>query len=107
MHAAVPLLCQVRDRNGCVYTGQGLLETDVCMHLLVAGNECWRSTRLVQACVRLVMPPCTRETPAFDACLELLVEAYLVRWEPSLSVGPTQPACPELPLYPDFHCSCT
>ena len=102
MHVVIPLLCQVRDRNGCIFTGQGLLETDVCMHLSVPCDECWRSAILVQPCVRLVSMPCASDVPQFDTCLEVLIEAYLIRWEPSSPMGQPAPACRELPLYPQM-----
>lgn len=102
MHVVIPLLCQVRDRNGCIFTGQSLLETDVCLRLTVPGDECWRSAMLVQPCVRLVTMPCACDTPQFDTCLEVLVEAYLIRWEPSSPIGQPAAPCKELPLYPQM-----
>lgn len=103
VHLVLPLLCQVRDRNGCIGAGRAYIEVDVCMHLGVPACECWRASLVVQPCVRLACMPCPSDTASFDACLEVLTEAYLVRWEQLAPGGKPSCACQELPLYPELH----
>ncbi|MGN1018854.1 MAG: hypothetical protein ACI4O7_00650 [Aristaeellaceae bacterium] len=104
LHVTIPLLCQVRDGCGCVHSGRGCARVDVAMRLSVPEGECWRSTVLVQPCVRLVCAPCASEDGCFEAELEILAECYMIRWEPCLT-GPSRPECPpSLPLYPQPPC---
>lgn len=98
----IPLACQVRDCNGCVYTGRSHVQTEVCVNMTIPASECWRHCLMVLPCVRLVCAPCSSQTPCFDAQLELLVEIYMTRWEPCM-VGVPKPVCPELPLYPQLR----
>jgi len=99
LRVTIPVQCQVRDRCGCTHAGRASLTTEVTLRLGCPAAECWRHQLLLLPCVRLVCPPCTADTPCFDAQLELLLEAYLIRWEPC-ATGMAQPACPQLPLYP-------
>lgn len=96
----VPLICQVRDRCNRLYTGRSAITVDVRLRLSVPQAECWRGSLMVLPCVRLICIPCSEQTPTFDVLLEVLVEAYLARWEPCLSGGAPKPACPDLPLFP-------
>ena len=95
----IPLQGLVRDRCGCLHTGRASLTTEVTLRLNCPAAECWRHHLLILPCVRLACPPCPSENGHFDVQLELLVEAYLIRWEPC-ATGVSQPACPQLPLYP-------
>ena len=100
LRVRVPLTCQVRDRCNCTYTGQAAITVDVRLRLGASPGECWRSNLLLLPCVRLLCIPCSSEKPCFDVLLEVLVEAYLTRWEPCLSGPPPKPTCPDLPLFP-------
>ncbi len=89
LHVAVPLVCQVRDRCGAVYTATATLESDVCLRLACSPAECWRNALMVMPCVRLCSIPCNSDDCCFDAQLEVLIDAYMTRWEPCKP----QPAC--------------
>lgn len=102
VRVTIPLVCQVRDRNGCVCPGVASLEVEVMLRLQVPQCECWHASLLIQPCVRLACLPCCTEQPMFDAYLEVLVEAYFVHWEQTNPAHP-QPRCPELPLYPELR----
>lgn len=100
LHVTVPLLCQVRDGCGSVHTGRSCLEVDTALRLPVPQGECWRNALMVLPCVRLVCVPGGSSGACFDVQLEVLVESYMVRWEPCLPQS-QRPACPpDLPLYP-------
>ena len=99
LRVRVPLHCLVRDRCGSVHTGRAAITVDMRLRLSSPRAECWRSCLMVLPCVRLICIPCASECPTFDVLLEVLVEAYMTRWEPCLS-GPPKPACPDLPLFP-------
>lgn len=81
LHICIPLTCQVRDCSGCTYTAHATIEVDACLRLQAPQCECWRSTLMLLPCVRLVCPPPCADSPCFDVQLEVLVEAYLTRWE--------------------------
>lgn len=104
LHVTIPLICQVRDSCGCIHNGRACIRVDVAMQLSVPAAECWRSTVLVQPCVRLVCAPCPSEDGCFEAELEILAECYMIHWEPCMA-GQPKPACPpSLPLYPQPPC---
>ena len=100
LRVRVPLTCQVRDRCNRLYTGQTAITVDVRLRHSGPRSECWRSNLLVLPCVRLICVPCSTEKPTFDVLLEVLVEAYMTRWEPCLSGTAPKPTCPDLPLFP-------
>ena len=100
----LPLTCQVQDGCGKMHVGYADITVDVPMRLQVPCSEAWRCPVMIQPCVHLLCPPACAEQPCFDAQLEVLVEAYLIRWEPCMTGG-YRPRCPELPLYPQ-PCSC-
>lgn len=95
----LPLLCQVRDACGCLHSGQAAISVEVCLTPTCPAPECWRSCMTVLPCVRLVCADCSQDG-CFNTQLEVLVEAYLLRWEPCMTNLPCKPKCPELPLYP-------
>lgn len=95
----IPLLCQVRDGCGCIHTGRGSISLCMQLHPSCPLPECWRSCMMVLPCVRLVCAECSH-TACFQTQLEVMVEAYLLRWEPCMGQQPCKPKCPELPLYP-------
>lgn len=100
LHVHVPLMCQVCDRCNRRYTGRSAITADVCLRTNCRRSECWRGSVMVLPCVRLICVPCPAEQPTFDVLLEVLVEAYMARWEPCLSGEPPKPCCPDLPLFP-------
>ena len=101
LRVKVPLTCLVRDRNNRVHTGRAAITAEVRLRLGGPRAECWRSNVMVLPCVRLICIPCSVETPVFDVLLEVLVEAYMTRWEPCLSGSAPKPVCPpDLPLFP-------
>ena len=95
----VPLICQVRDACGCLHSGLAAISAEVCLTPCCPLPECWRANLTVLPCVRLVCAECSQDC-CFTAQLEVLVEAYLLRWEPCPTDVPCKPRCPELPLYP-------
>ncbi|MGN0746864.1 MAG: hypothetical protein ACI4ML_09340 [Aristaeellaceae bacterium] len=104
LHVSIPLICQVQDGCGCSHTGRACAQVDVMLRLTMPAAECWRNTLLVQPCVRLVCVPCPSEDGCFQAELEILAEAFMIRWEPCMA-GPPRPECPpSLPLYPQPPC---
>lgn len=103
LHVTVPLLCQVRDCNGCMFSTRAFVELDVCLQVGRQGHDCWRASLMLTPCARLVCLPCPSEDGCFDALLEVLVEAYMIRWEACATCS-SKPACPpSLPLYPHLR----
>lgn len=101
LRVRVPLTCLVRDHCNKVYTGSSAITVDVRLRHSRHRSECWRSNLMVLPCARLICIPCSSENATFDVLLEVLVEAYMTRWEPCLSgCEPPKPACPDLPLFP-------
>lgn len=99
LRVTVPVACQVRDCGGCAYTGHASICVDVCVNLTTPAGECWRNNLMILPCVRLVCVPCASDDLCFEAQLEVLLEVYMIRWEPCM-VGVPKPVCPDLPLYP-------
>lgn len=97
LRVKVPLAAQVRDRCNRVCVGQTAITVDVRMRHAGPRAECWRGNLMVLPCVRLICVPCSVETACFEAHLEVLVEAYMVKWE---ACGQSRPVCPDLPLFP-------
>ena len=100
LHVHVPLTCLVRDRCNHCYTGRAAITADVRLRHSHPRAECWRSQLMVLPCVRLICIPCSSEQPTFDVLLEVLVEAYMTRWEACLTGPEPKPCCPDLPLFP-------
>lgn len=99
----VPLLCQVRDGCGCMHQGRSTITLEVCLRPHGPAQACWRANLQVLPCVRLICAQCS-QTACFAAQLEVVLEAYLLRWEPCATGIPCKPPCPELPLYPPPCC---
>ena len=99
LHLCLPVDCLVQDACGGCFTGHSTVELDASMRLCFPACECWRHCLMVLPCIRLVHCAAQSCTPCFQAELEILVELYMVRWEPCLSAAP-KPVCPALPLYP-------
>lgn len=99
LRVTIPLCCQVQDPCGEVFVGHASLTVEVPLRLSVSSTECWRNSIMVLPCVRMAGTPCGSNCAVFDVQLEVLVEAYMTRWEPCLT-GTPRPVCPDLPLYP-------
>lgn len=99
LRITVPLLCQVRDGCGCLHSGHSCLCVEMCLQPQCSMQECWRGSMMILPSVRLI---CAEQScgECFSAQIEMLVEAYLLRWEPCATGQPCPPRCPELPLYP-------
>ena len=98
----IPVVCQVQAACGQVLRGESVLTTDVALPIRCVQAECWRNQMMVLPCVRLIdggAPVCADDCrpPVFDCTIELLVEAYMTRWE---ACGSPAPTCPDLPLFP-------
>ena len=93
IHVWVPLCCRVKDGCGNVYTAEAEAEADVPMQLTMPAAECWRNTLVVLPCVRLVCAPQVSDTLCITAQLEMIVEAFLTRWEGCM-VGMPKPVSP-------------
>lgn len=98
----IPVVCQVQAECGQVLRGESVLTTDVALPIRCVQAECWRNQMMVLPCVRLIdggAPVCADDCrpPVFDCTIELLVEAYMTRWE---ACGTPAPTCPDLPLFP-------
>ena len=89
----VPLCCRVKDGCGNVFTAHAEAEAEVPLRLTTPPAECWRSTLVVLPSVRLVCVPQPSDTACITAQLELLIEAYLTRWE-SCMAGVPKPVSP-------------
>ena len=100
LHVHVPLSCLVRDCKGCYHTGRAAITADVRLRHSHSRSDCWRGQIMVLPCVRLICIPCASERPIFDVLLEVVVEAYMIRWEPCLAGPEPKPCCPDLPLFP-------
>lgn len=95
----LPVDCQVRDANGCLYTGHTEISVDAALRLSFPACECWRNSLSVFPCIRLVQCAAASCNGCFEAEVEVLVELYMTRWEPCMA-GVPKPVCPDLPLYP-------
>lgn len=100
LHVIIPVQCEVRDCQGCTMWGRACIEVDITLPLSIPLAECWRSSMKVIPCVRMICPPCTACEPCFDVQLEVLAEAYLLRWETCQALPPKPDCPPPLPLYP-------
>ncbi len=96
----IPLRLTVRDACGCVHQGESSITVRVRTQMKCAREECWSNQWVVLPSVRLsrcAYPACD---DVFVACLEVCVDAYLVRPEPVCRTQ-CRPACPPLPpMYP-------
>lgn len=106
LHVQIPLCCQIRDHHSCIHDGTATLETDVCLFTHHITTQPWQSLIQVLPCVRLSCLPCASDDLCFDAQLEVLVEAYMLHWEPYFPDGRCPELCTELPLYPEPHNHC-
>lgn len=102
LKVSIPVLCTVRDCCGCLQTGHSFLETTVALCLTCPVPECWRHQVAVLPCVRLICGA-TSDCGCFEATVEVLVEAYLLRPE-ACRQGQPRPACMDLPLFPPPCC---
>lgn len=109
LHVRIPLHCQIRDVHGCLHCGNTAIQTDVCLSMSHCAHDGWRNTLMILPCVRLACLPCPSADLCFEAQLEILLEAYMVRWEPcQQNSSPGQDcACAmrDVPLYPELRMS--
>ena len=106
LRVTIPLSCQVRDGNGRLYTGRAELQTDVALRITGPQADCWRNTLMLLPCVRLICLPEASCNLCFDAQLEVLLDAYVLRWEPRQENQASAPNCcaqKALPLYPQLR----
>lgn len=96
----IPVELQLQDACGCTHAARSSIEAELCLNLACPRPESWRAQLLLQPCVRLVCAEPSRDC-CFRVQAEVLLEGWLVRWEPcQAACPPPRPACPELPLYP-------
>ncbi len=98
-HVFIPVCACVRDASGCEYFCPAVVEMDACLRLKCAPNECWRYNLIIVPCVRLVCAPVCSNDLCFDVELEVVLELFLIHWEPCFT-RPPKPECKEKPLYP-------
>ncbi|MDR3050532.1 MAG: hypothetical protein LBU67_02260 [Oscillospiraceae bacterium] len=98
----IPLDITLRDGADCLHAARSDLWVRVRGRLRCPREECWRYRWVVVPAVRLARAPaptCGNEAPV---CLEVCVEAYLVRPEPVCRQD-CHPVCPPIPpLYPSL-----
>jgi len=99
IRVCIPVCCQIRDACGCFFSGAGVVEVETCLSPTCAPSECWRHTLVIVPCVRLCSPPVCSQDCVFTVQLEVSLDLYLIRPEP-FQIRASQPACPDLPLYP-------
>lgn len=97
----IPLRAVIQDAACCTHVGCTKICVRVCIPLNCSRGECWQTRVVFVPAVRLVCGPVCSQGLSFDARLECVVEAYLVRPE---AVGAADPCCKPaprpLPLYP-------
>lgn len=101
LHVTVPLLCQVRDRHGCLHEATASINTDVCLFYHHPCHDHRSSTTLIQPSIRLACMPSPSQDLCFNVQLEVLIDAYMIRWEPYLPSSTTP--CVDVPLYPELR----
>ncbi len=87
VRVTIPLSLQVRDGSCTVRTGHTVLVLEVPLRVNLPSQDMWRGSLLIVPCVRMVSSPCPSATACFDVVLEVLVDVYMVRWEPSWQSG--------------------
>ena len=98
-HVFIPVFACVHDASGCEYFCPAVVEMDACLRLRCAPAECWRYNLMIVPCVRLVCAPVCSNDSCFDVELEVVLELYLIHWEPC-PAKPRKPECRDMPLYP-------
>lgn len=91
------LQLQLRDANCCLYTAHSTITVEVPLCSSFPRYEHRRTHVFIQPNVRLTCAPVCSDTECFDVTLDVVVDVYLVRWEPSAD-GITVPCRPDLPL---------
>lgn len=97
LRVTLRLMCQVRDANCCCFTGHSAIAVDVPLHTSFPIRDLWRTHVIVQPTVWLSCVRGVSDDGCFQASLDVLVDVFLARWEPS-SDGITVPCRPDLPL---------
>ena len=98
----LPLLVRLRDRQGCLFTAQAVIEETLRLRLCCPEQESWRGSIYLQGAARL----CSCACPCGgDGCcparLEVCLEGFLLL---PCAAFPPAPACPgdERPWYPQM-----
>lgn len=97
LRVTLRLLCQVRDAACCCYTAHSAITVDVPLRTSFPLRDLWRTHVIILPTVWLSCSCGCSEDGCFHATLDVLVDVYLTRWEPS-SDGITVPCRPDLPL---------
>lgn len=107
LRVTIPLTVQLRDCSGCVYTAHSSVTVDVPVRINIPQRYPGRTHVEVLPSVRLLCVNGCSEDGCFTVSLAVLVDVYVVRWEPSAD-GVTVPCRPDLPLTlpPHFRRCC-
>lgn len=106
IRATLRLQLQIRDANCCNYTAHTTITVDVPLRSAFPRRDHWRTHVFILPNVRLSCAPVCSETDCFNVQLDVAVDVFLVRWEPSSSDG-TIPCRPDLPLTLPSRCGGT
>lgn len=107
LRITIPLSAQIKDCAGCIYTGHSSITVDVPVRITIPQRHPCRSHVQVLPNVQLLCTDGCSEDGCFTAALAVLIDVYVIRWEPSAD-GITVPCRPDLPLTlpPSFHRCC-
>lgn len=107
LRVTIPLTVRVRDCAGCVFCAHSSITVDVPVRISIPQRNPGRAHVEVMPSVRLLCVEGCSEDGCFTVSLALLVDVYVIRWEPS-GDGITVPCRPDLPLNlpPHFHRCC-
>ncbi|MBQ8200893.1 MAG: hypothetical protein IJZ74_03895 [Clostridia bacterium] len=98
IRVTIPVTARIRDCNGCVHTVHSSVTVDVPIRMgMPRQNPCHGGSVTVLPTIRLVCAPVCSDDNCFTVRLDVLVDVYVTRWEPS-SDGITVPCRPDLPL---------
>jgi len=107
LRVTIPLTVQIKDCAGCIYSGHSSVTVDVPVNITIPQRHPGRMHVQVMPSIRLLCVDGCSEDGCFTVSVAVLVDVYVVRWEPS-SDGITVPCRPDLPLTlpPSFHRCC-
>lgn len=104
LRVTIPLVMQVRDCSGMVFCAHASITADVPLRTPFPTGGMHGAHVFIDPSVALACSPVSCDDACFDCTLDVLVDVYLVRWEPS-GDGLTIPCRPDLPLnLPDGRC---
>lgn len=99
----IPVCCQVMDAQQKLYCASAVVETETTLQPPCPPSECWKHQLVVVPCVRLLECAECCDCAPCRVKLEVQLEVYLLHPETGTMRKP-EPACPELPLYPQPCC---